>query len=353
MLQHEELPVMAFDIGGTWTRSGVYHVNGLVTNELRTRTVSHTTSHLSQTAIQDNLINQISEIIEARHSELETPFENVAISFGGALNAHNGEVYNAGPIWGKNCGSKLELQKILSSRLPHFKWKIVNDISAHLMWYVRNYSRINYGKTLLITISSGIGCRIYDHTTKSIPVDAALGIQGEIGHVPISFILNGAPYHSLCDCGGRDHLNAFCSGNALERNWKDYLNSIPSSNLSKSPNDLEPAAVMLKKLLQNSSTEGQTILSCLTTPVAQALQNILTMDPAINEVVFTGGLFHTLSPFYMDSMYAQFEQMGHYIVDDFDSARLRSLFIASPEDSLAGIKGAAEFSLEDRHCHQA
>src|SRR6266700_3868644 len=93
---------------------------------------------------------------------------------------------------------------------------MVNDITASVLHYAWLYERNNLSKLMLITISTGIGCRLYDARSNTVPVDRIHGLQGEIGHLPICFEYKGHPIELQCDCGGMNHINAFCSGRGIE-----------------------------------------------------------------------------------------------------------------------------------------
>ena len=65
---------------------------------------------------------------------------------------------------------------------------------------------------MVVTISSGIGSKIFDRKHPSGVIDSPAW-AGEIGHV----IADESPDAPRCDCGGLGHLGAIASGRGIER----------------------------------------------------------------------------------------------------------------------------------------
>jgi hypothetical protein len=74
---------------------------------------------------------------------------------------------------------------------------------------------------MLVTVSSGIGSRLYDHRARRIPYDCSHGVQGEIGHLVFPFELDGKLINRPCECGGWNHMNAFASGRGIAQTLRN------------------------------------------------------------------------------------------------------------------------------------
>ena len=91
----------------------------------------------------------------------------------------------------------LRLYEHLKEVSPELQWHIVNDVTALLAPYMRDDAP--YSKTMLITVSSGIGSKLFDPV---IGVLDDVGYAGEIGHS----VADPSAEAVRCDCGGRGHL---------------------------------------------------------------------------------------------------------------------------------------------------
>jgi glucokinase len=65
---------------------------------------------------------------------------------------------------------------------------------------------------MVVTVSSGIGSKIYDRKHSDRVLDSPAW-AGEIGHV----VVDDSPAAPVCDCGAAGHLGAIASGRGVER----------------------------------------------------------------------------------------------------------------------------------------
>jgi len=86
---------------------------------------------------------------------------------------------------------------------------MVNDVSA-AAWYFE--SRLAAERFVTVTVSSGIGSKIFDRRYGPGVIDDT-SYAGEIGHLVVETGDDASP----CDCGGRGHLGAIASGRGFER----------------------------------------------------------------------------------------------------------------------------------------
>lgn len=86
---------------------------------------------------------------------------------------------------------------------------MLNDVSA-AAWYFE--SRLAAERFAIVTVSSGIGSKIFDRRYGPGVVDDT-SYAGEIGHLVVAT----GDDELICDCGGRGHLGAIASGRGFER----------------------------------------------------------------------------------------------------------------------------------------
>lgn len=335
-----------FDIGGTWFRSGVYSESGELGSLDKVPALNYkNTSYTNASELQFMLLNYLVERMDYFRSQGLT-LNAASISMGAALNGHTGEILNSGPLWGPDC-KEFDLLGNLQSKMPEVKWTIVNDVSAALLRHTRDEKYANKKRINLITVSSGIACRTYDSRTRNIPLNSA-GIQGEIGHIPIQFSTFDQPSTLLCDCGGLNHLNAFCSGRGIQQ----VLNSIDADILKRYSNSLfaktflDKRSVPMNQISQLFDAIKQKdefalrILDTVTYPIAQMIVYILTIDAEIEKIIMTGGVVHSIEEQYMDSLMKNLETIGMYQTSrstDF----FREIIDVGVDDDNSGLIGAA------------
>jgi 3-dehydroquinate synthetase/predicted NBD/HSP70 family sugar kinase len=338
--------VIAFDIGGTSFRSGVLKSNGRLFAVKRRASVSYKRfPNLPVSILQSRLLDYIvdeSHRLQTRHPELN--LQGAGIAFGGPLNAHTGLILNSGPIWGPT-SQPLDILKALRLREPNIDWTVVNDITAALLHHAQRPINTELSRLTLMTVGTGVGCRTFDTRTQSVPVDRVHGLQGEIGHIPIVFKYKDTAIELRCDCGGANHLNAFCSGRGI-----DALVGELSTNLRR-PETLalfhEMRAVPDHLRLQpfaEALTRGDTfatdLLDSVTLPLARVLMSLFTLDPEVERVVLTGGVVDTVGQRYLHSLVGHLEAMGMYQITQNDPLFFRERIKLGQSADNAGLQGA-------------
>ncbi|QRK10072.1 ROK family protein [Archangium violaceum] len=334
---------IAFDIGGTWFRSGLVTPEGTLVRASREPAVSfRSRPDLSVPQLQQALVDYL--VREYHRLAVEAPGgppRQAAISMGAALDGRTGFLWNSGPLWGPEC-RPFELGAALEATAPGVRWTVVNDISAALLWHV---ARAGWppGRTVLVTISTGIGSRTWDGERRRIPLDPVCGMQGEIGHLPITFRLGDAVLERACDCGGPNHLNAFCSGSALTallpRFARQYAELLRGTPLAESaPESL--GFTDLAASAQRAEPFARRVLEDLTRPLAEVLLHQFTLDPDVERVVLTGGVLHGLAPHYLDVLLAQLERLGLYQLSAREPGFFRTRLVTGQDDDQAGLLGA-------------
>lgn len=342
------MSVIVFDIGGTWFRRAVLTPAGELVALTRRAAINYkNTPHSTVHSLQGGLVDYIANEVHRLRAELpREELRLVGISMGAALNAHTGLILNSGPLWGPAC-EPFDLLAALRKREPGIEWTIVNDITAALLRYARLYERDSLSKLLLVTVSTGIGCRVYDARSQTVPVDRLYGLQGEIGHLPIAFEYKGRPIELQCDCGGLNHMNAFCSGRGIEA----LIRVLATLYAQDSQASLLLDAVQgvpehlrfehFAKAVADDDAFARDILDSVTLPLARMLLNLFTLDPEVERVILAGGAVHTLGEKYLNSLLSHLDAIGLYQISQRDPSFFRrQIWLGLPDDN-AGLFGAA------------
>lgn len=319
--------VIVFDIGGTWFRSGIYTNKGKLISVSKKPAINYmNTKYKTIQELQVKLITYIEEEVTFLKEGSLRGLSHIAISMGAALNSHTGYIHNSGPLWGPNC-LPFDLHTKLTQTFPGMHISIINDVSAALLREVAQMKNTTLSKIMLITISTGIACRVFETERKTIPVDKTYGLQGEIGHLPILFTHNDNVITLICDCGGRNHLNAFCSGRGIEK-------LLQSFNKNMSFNDFVHGINKENKFAIN-------ILRSVTKPLAELLLIAFTLDPKIEKVILTGGVVHTLGENYIQTLLYQLNKIGMYQITKLDPEFFENHVYLGENDDNSSLIGAA------------
>jgi 3-dehydroquinate synthetase/predicted NBD/HSP70 family sugar kinase len=340
--------IIVFDIGGTWFRSGLLTPdNRLIFVSKRVAINFKNSPNLSITSLQQGLVDYITS--ETRRLRATLPDETtnlVSISMGAALNSHTGLILNSGPLWGP-CSVPFDLQAALRNHDASMQWVVVNDITAALLHYARLYEHHGLSKLTLVTVSTGIGCRTYDARSNSVPVDRNQGLQGEIGHLPVVFRYKKQLLKLICDCGGSNHMNAFCSGRGIESVIQKLAARYPRNSQAislLSAVQLAPEQYRLRPFadaLSQGNTFARDILDSVTLPLANTLLSLFTIDPEVECVILTGGVINTLGDTYIETLLHHLETAGLYQISRRDPSFFRTRIRVGDPDDNAGLLGAA------------
>ncbi|UJL88008.1 ROK family protein [Agrobacterium vitis] len=334
----------AFDIGGTWFRSALVMPEGDLVYDSRCPAINYISNperspEELQEALVEWLVSETDRISETEVNKSEV----VAISLGAAVDHRTGEVLGSGPLWGPRA-RPFNLVQRLRNRKPQFRWNIINDVTAHLLDAISQLPSNpldRYGKVMLITVSTGIGARTVQLYDLRVPVDPVCGLQGEIGHLPVTVMFGNRTWHRQCECGGKDHLNAFASGRGIDGLLADIRFTDPSL-LAGSILGYENAGVsVLASAVSDLDPVACSFLDAVTRPLADILRTTFTVDPDLRHLFLTGGVVHGLGQAYLRSLGTNFAMAGLYQVTDREPAFLDQRLSLIETDNGAGIRGAA------------
>jgi glucokinase len=200
---------------------------------------------------------------------------------------------------------------------------------------------------LLITVSSGVGSRLYDHQAGRIPYDGTYGVQGEIGHLTLTFELDGKVINRRCECGGWNHLNAFVSGRGIAQilkilpNLTAPLGSLFAESAAEWQQLDDPHRLKaFKGKLEEGDSVAVGLLDALVTPLSRVLVTALSLDPQIDRIVMTGGVVHGLGKHYREALQRTFVQDGLYQISERDPHYLARRLVWEDPDDFGGLRGA-------------
>jgi 2-epi-5-epi-valiolone 7-kinase len=334
-----------FDIGGTWFRSGLYSASRGLLGTQRIPAINYLSCpSLSaedlQIALADFLVSRVRELRQTGECEIR----RACISLGAPVNAHDMTVLGSGPLWGPTA-KRFRLHERLSDALPDCEWLIVNDVTALLAPYMNDDA--GSGRTMLITVSSGIGSRLYDHRTRRIPYDRTYGVQGEIGHLAVCFELEGKIVNRQCECGGWNHINAFSSGRGIAQTLRELPDLTTGfSTIFRETVDawkLADDACRLRAFqtqIEQGNTGAIRLLDAIITPLSRALAAALSLDPEIDRIVITGGVARGLGEHYQEALRRTFIRDGLYQITEIDPDYLTRRVLWERSDDYSGLRGA-------------
>lgn len=195
---------LAVDIGGTHIRLGLVDQAGVVHRIAKQRLHSVATGCRTQD-IWNGILSAIVDC-ECAYRDALAPGLPVVISFPGPITS-NRFIVQAPTLVGDEA-TMPDIAQIIEDRTGRPVY-LLNDISA-AAWYLS--SVVEADRFLVLTVSSGIGSKIFDRRHPLGVLDEPV-YAGEIGH----FVVGEGAGAPACDCGGIGHLGAVASGRAIER----------------------------------------------------------------------------------------------------------------------------------------
>lgn len=205
----KKITICVIDIGGTNFRSGVYKNGELLLYSLN-KTSTPNFKKFSIPQLKTKITEKICESY-IRCKDNFSDLEILAISFPGPV-SEKGLIMESGVIFGGNLGKPFDLITLINQTLCKQNFtvpnhiKVTNDMTASA-W---RYSDYDYDPFCIITVSSGIGNKIFSNKKILIGSD---GLAGEIGHHSVSLEQFSKP----CFCGcGNNHIAAISSGWGIE-----------------------------------------------------------------------------------------------------------------------------------------
>ena len=287
---------LVFDLGGTYIRSAVALDDGMLYDVTRAR-IPNVFSGESARSVYERILDMIYERVE-RCAQDRVPLERIVISFPGPV--RNRQLALAAPTISGPCPPP-DIASMISERTK-LPVHLVNDVSA-AAWHIGE--RIDADRFLVLTISSGIGSKLYDRTSYLRVLDDA-PYAGEIGHVCV----DSCPDAPSCDCGERGHLGAIASGRGTERlararaasDRETFSRSICAVRYGATPEQLSNERHLVPAVCDRDPW-ACTVIRDAMRPLATALTTIAHAC-GLERIIVIGGFAGALGNWYVEELKA-------------------------------------------------
>ena len=325
------MSALLVDLGGTHLRLGIWH-EAAAPRVMYRRRLRNFIEASTRGDIWQEIITSISDFAAGmRH--LIPAAAPVVISFPGPV-LNGSHIVDAPTVSGPST-TLPELQSIVEERTGRRVY-VLNDISA-AAWHVSRC--VEAQRFVVVTISSGIGSKIYDRDHFRGVIDE-VAYSGEIGHAKVDES-SEAP---MCDCGGRGHLGAISSGRGILRFARQTAQSDPSFRSSLCVRQFQATADSLNNeehLVPAAKARDEWALSVVrecTAPLARLLLQCI-IAAGLQRVVIIGGFALSLGEPYRVILQEEMMKRCDYRVL---SGRLKDFILMGDDD--ACLLGTAAFA---------
>lgn len=327
------MPALVFDLGGTHLRSAVAG-DGNRLSHVRKLRIGNFTDGLSAARVWEGILSSIDEFAEENAGEVGRK-DPLIVSFPGPIDSAGRIVQAPTLIGGSDEIPDIRAELIRLTRRPVY---LMNDVSA-AAWYFSKTSVS--GRFLVVTVSSGIGAKIFD--PRFGPMDDQ-PFGGEIGHNKV----DESPNAPVCDCGGKGHLGAIASGRGIERMARARAAAHPESFFQSAcayrygaiPGTLQNETHLVPSLRDGDQWTTDLIRYC-TRFLARTLVSTV-IAAALDSVVLIGGFALGAGEAYMRLLREAAAELCDYaLLRDSITGRLQ-LGCITEEACLAGAAFYAE-----------
>jgi glucokinase len=290
------MSAVLFDFGGSYVRCALMPSSESDTptsiTQLRKSKIPNFLNCTSAGEIWEKLTWQITHYLDEIKYDIsvKTP---ILISFPGPVSS-DGTILAAPTLIGKSesmPGFRRNLEQATGREVC-----IINDMSA-AAW--RASTCTSAKRFLVITVSSGIGSKVFDHTSRSKVIDEH-PYAGEIGHITI----DESPYAPACDCGGRGHLGAISSARAIERFARSeairdpnkFKETLCAKRFGGTADSLTNEEHLVPAALAGDAWVID-VITCCTEPLGRVIA-IITIALGLEGIVIIGGFAQNLGAIY-------------------------------------------------------
>lgn len=326
MVKHDNTSSIVFDIGGTYIRAGIYNNAGLRSHILKELAPNFTKSNS-----KEELLYRLLDVIKSMYKTLDEYYENesisyIGLSFPGPVKK-NGEILNAPTLWGKEI-CNFNIKNFISQSFEGKSVYVINDITA-AGWRYLEADRKNF---CIVTISSGVGCKVFKDGQVLLNSEA---IGGELGHV----FYRSKYLNMICDCGKNGHIGAISSGRGVEslarflsiemvEEFKDSL--LYESNLS---------TFSIVQAIKNEDKFALFVLREAIRPIADSI-TFITSTIGIDDFIFVGGFFNAVKNEYMSILREEIINNG---VMNLDNEMIEKMLHCGADDDNNGLIGMGKY----------
>ena len=313
--------VIAFDIGGTRFRAGLFDPEG--------RRMSILENPTYREGGRDWMLEQLATHFQTLRKKSDLPVKACGVSFGGPVNYDRQVVTSIHvPGWdGFALGKWVQETLGVLCRLD-------NDANAGALGEHRFGAGRGSRTMVYITISTGIGGGLICDGKLYRGKDC---MAGEIGHVPVSE--SGV----LCSCGARGCLETFCSGSAIALRGREWGRRRPEAVARMAELSGGSVEDITAKALIQAAAEGNTaarqILAEASRWLARALMTVIRiLNP---ERIVLGGGVSQAGNLLLNPVIEALDAMGSPSIHYSTEIHLAQLGSDSP------LYGAAAMALEE------
>lgn len=246
---------IGIDIGGTNTAIGVVDSEGNVLYERKPQMATpqkmenpNMTQTLSDSILSKFVNALTAEIRDAigKVKHINPEIEVMGIGIG----APNANYYSGTIEYAPNLPfvGVINFASLIQKNFPEFKFvKLTNDANAAALGEMIYGGGKGMKNFAMMTLGTGLGSGLIVNGDLVYGSD---GFAGECGHVTV------IPDGRLCGCGGRGHLEAYCSATGIKRTVFELL---AKYNDSESPLSDIPLSKMSSKVVFDAAEKGDRI----------------------------------------------------------------------------------------------
>lgn len=326
MVKHDNTSSIVFDIGGTYIRAGVYNHSGLQPYILKEMAPNFT-----KLENEEDLLYNLLVVITSMYNTLNEYYENetisqIGLSFPGPVK-RNGEILNAPTLWGKDV-CNFNIKDFIAQSFEGKNVYVINDITA-AGW---RYLEANRKDFCIITISSGVGCKVFKDGQVLLNSEA---IGGELGHV----FYRSKYLNIICDCGKNGHIGAISSGRGVENLARflsiEMIDEFKHSSLYGS--DLTTFSIV--RAIKNEDEFALFILREAIRPIADAI-SFITLTIGIDDFIFVGGFFNAVKNRYISILKEEIINNG---IMNMDNEMIGKMLHFGANDDNNGLIGIGRY----------
>ena len=208
---------IGIDIGGTKTAIGLVNQSGQIIAEESFPTPSQQLNPTKDQDISDKLLKGYTNHIGKTIQQLTSQIKDEITLKGIGIGAPNGNRHTGTIDFAPNLpfSPKTPLCNTLAEVMPEIPLiRLTNDANAAALGekFYGGAKQMNH--FVMYTLGTGVGSGLYSNGNLVYGYD---GLAGECGHNTV--IPNGR----LCGCGGRGHLETYCSASGIKRTAFELL----------------------------------------------------------------------------------------------------------------------------------
>jgi len=246
---------------------------------------------------------------------------SISIGFAGPVK-NDSSISFSPNIWGpkKNRLSIETIEKFLEKPCC-----IINDLSAAIIRYGYDDRYQSYKRIMLLTISTGVGSKIFDITHKELLIDQH-GRSGELGKIHIDNIFIPSASRSFSGT-----LEKYASGLGITHLAKICSKDIELHNIQASK---------ILRLCQKGHSEASRIINIATEILAQILQTTI-LSAAPEKIFIMGGILQDNGNLFKQQLISSLLKLKIY---EYSKSELEELFELGYGDDYSGMIGAGLYA---------